>query len=239
MPIVFQDAQEIEFQYYDRIPDKTINLRIKNESAYKLNLTALHLYGLYRNTVYDSYAEKPDLAKDIRERSNVYEESPKVIRSPLYHYSVACSLGTMQEWEESDGKIKCYIAYKNMNARRTKIGFVHFTEQCVDGKNVIYIAEAGVSNRGQGVGRHLMECVLTHFPADTEFYILTRVFNTNAKTLYQDRLGFTPIGEDKVEQLGYDNRYCGFNHTTTQEELNAIQNKQLEMDVATTAACRY
>jgi ribosomal protein S18 acetylase RimI-like enzyme len=238
VPIIFQDASEIEFEYYDRVPDKSISLRIKNEHAYKLNLTALHLYGLYRNTVHDSYAEKSDLAKDILERPSVYED-PTHSKSPLYHYSVACSLGTMKEWKESDGKIKCYIAYKNINGHRTKIGFVHFTQQTVNDKSVIYIAEAGVLNRGHGVGRHLMECVLAHFPANTEFYILTRIFNTNAKTLYQQKLGFTPISENEIEQLGYDNRYCGFNHITTQEEITAIQSKQLEMDTTIDTAIRY
>ncbi|WP_412754199.1 hypothetical protein [Legionella donaldsonii] len=54
------------------------------------------------------------------------------------------------------------------------------------------------------MGRHLMNCVLTHDPAGTEFYILTRVFNSNARSLYEGRLGFTPIKEDEVKRLGYD-----------------------------------
>lgn len=241
MPIVFQDASGIEFEYYDRIPDKTITFHIKNKPAYKLNLTALHLYGLYRTTIHGSYAKQEGLAKDVLDYPTAYEELASPPKSSLYHYSVACSLGAMKEWRESDGKIKCYIAYKEIEGRRAKfrkeIGFVHFTEKTVNGKNVIYIAEAGVENRGEGVGHHLMECVLAHFPANTEFYILTRIFNTNAKALYQKKLGFTPIDEKEIEQLGYDHRYCGFNHTTTQEEITAIQNKQL--DVTTSRACGY
>ena len=130
MPIVFKDLDEVEFQYYDSLPNTTATLRIKGESAYKINLAALHLYGLYRNSVYDSYSKKSDLAIDILERPNEYPES----KEPLYHYAVAASLGAMKEWKESAGTMKCYIAYQNKDGNRSKIGFVHFTEQTVNDK---------------------------------------------------------------------------------------------------------
>lgn len=234
MPIVFQDSSA-EFEYHDLPPNRTVNLRIKSESAYKVNITALHLYGLYRNSLCASYSEKPDLAIDILERENAYQDESKLAegtsyKSPLYHYAVACSLSTMKEWSESNGAMKCYIAYQNNQGHRSKIGFVHFTEQTVNDKKVIYIAQAAVLNRGHGVGRHLMECVLAHFPANTEFYILTRIFNTEAKTLYHNRLSFSPIESNEIEQLGFDGRYCGFKRTTTQEEINAIKSNQLPSD---------
>lgn len=239
MPIIFQDASaEIEYEYYDQLPSKTTNLRIKGEPAYKVNVSALHLYGLYRNSVYDSYKEKADLATDIKERKNEYQEAKEsklaehtLYKSPLYHYSVAASLGAMKEWKESNGSMKCYIAYQNKDGHRTKIGFVHFTEQTVNDKKVVYIAQAGVLNRGHSIGRHLMECVLAHYPANTEFYILTRVFNTEAKNLYQKRLSFTPIEANEIQQLGYDSRYCGFKHSTTEQEIGTIKGKQLQSTV--------
>ncbi|ARH01140.1 hypothetical protein [Legionella micdadei] len=71
-----------------------------------------------------------------------------------------------------------------------------------------------------------MECILSHYPAGTQFYILTRVFNTDAKNLYGKRLGFEPIEEKEVSDLGYDARYCGFKHTTTVAEVEAIKARQ-------------
>jgi hypothetical protein len=134
----------------------------------------------------------------------------------------------MQEWKDSDSKMKAYIAYQEIDGHKKKVGFVHFIEKTVEGKPVVYIAQAGVSNPSQGVGRRLMECVLAHYPAETEFYILTRVFNTEAKNLYQKRFGFSPIEEKEIKQLGYDSRYWGFKHTTSQKEVELIKNKQVE-----------
>lgn len=237
MPIYFKDAsQSLTVEYLDRLPEKTINLRIKGEQAYKLNLSALYFYGFYKNTIERSYAAKPDLAEDIKNRKKEYQESDgsKLAKShnynsPLHHYSVAASLGAMEEWQNSDGKMKAYIAYQNVGGHKRKIGFVHFTEQVVNGKTVVYIAQAGTSVPGEGIGRRLMQCVLSHFPADTEFYILTRVFNTEAKTLYQKRLSFTPIEPDEVRQLGYDDRYCGYKHTTTTQEIAEIASIKVEV----------
>jgi predicted GNAT superfamily acetyltransferase len=242
MPIIFQDAAEIEFDYCDQLPGNIVALRIKGESAYKVNVSALHLYGFYRNSVYDSYKEKADLTVDIKERKSEYQEAAasqlatsELYKSPLYHYSIAASLGAMKEWKESNGRMKCYIAYQNINAHRTKIGFIHFIEQIVNDKKVVYIAQAGVLNRGHGVGRHLMECVLAHYPAGDEFYIVTRVFNTEAKNLYQKRLGFSPIEVNEIQQLGYDDRYCGFKHTSTPQEINAINGRKVQSMVTSSS----
>jgi len=234
MPIFFKDTSaDIQFEYHNTLPSETMTLRLKGEAAYKLNVKVFHLYGMYRNSIHSSYNEKPDLAKDIKERKNEYQEKADsklsqsaLYKDPLHHYSVVASLGAMKEWKDSNGKMKCYVAYQNQNGRKTEIGFVHFNEDVVDGKPVIYIAQAGVLNRGQGIGRRLMECVLSHYPAGTEFYILTRVFNTEAKNLYEKRLGFLPIGESQIKQLGYDNRYCGFKHTTSLDEVATIKAKQ-------------
>ena len=74
-----------------------------------------------------------------------------------------------------------------------------------------------------------MECVLSHYPAGTHFYIVTRVFNHEAKLLYSNRLGFTPINEDVIEQLGCDQRYCGFEHTTIDAEIQSIQDRKIDL----------
>ena len=237
MLIVFNDLSgDFQFEYQEYLPKKTVNLRIKNESIYKINISALHMYGLYKNSIYDSYKEKQDLAQDIKERQREYEEKSGTVLSkttrfldPLHHYSVAASLGAMNEWQDKDAKIKCYMAYKNVEGRNVKIGFAHFAEREVNNKPVVYIAQADVINRGQGIGRHLMECILAHYPPETEFYVLTRIFNTDAKILYGERLKFNLIEEDEIKQLGYDNRYCGFKHSTTPEKIDEIKNRQVEI----------
>lgn len=223
MPIIFTDkADDIFFSYQDHLPSGSMNLR--------LNVAAFHLYGLYRNAVYDSYKEKKDLAEDIRKYEKVFDEKKesKLSAEPLYHYAVTASLRAMKEWKDSGNKMKAYIAFQEVDGHKKKVGFVHFIEKTVEDKPVVYIAQAGVSNRSHGVGRRLMECVLAHYPAKTEFYILTRVFNTQAINLYQNRFCFSPIEEKEIMQLGYDSRYCGFKHTTSQKEVDLIKNKQVE-----------
>jgi hypothetical protein len=42
----------------------------------------------------------------------------------------------------------------------------------------------------------------------------------------KDRLKFTPIPTEKIEQLDYDERYVGFKHETTHIELETINNKR-------------
>jgi hypothetical protein len=69
--------------------------------------------------------------------------------------------------------------------------------------------------------------VLINYPAGTEFLILTRVFNKEAINLYQNRLGFKPIDIDMIKELGYDERYCGFRHKSTREEIEAIRDNTL------------
>lgn len=234
MAIIFKDAPQIEFDYYDQLPKKAVKLRLKGESedAYKVNIFALWLFGLYKNAIYNSYSEKPDLAVDIQKHKNKFEEKGILknklpYTSSVYHYAIDASLNAAKEWQESNGKMKCYIAYENIDGRRKKIGFVHFMETILNGKPVIYIAQAGVSQKGKSIGRRLMECVLAHYSEKTEFYILTRRFNTEAKTLYQERLLFQPIEKDEIQQLGYDDRYCGFKHSTTSDEILRIQDKFL------------
>jgi ribosomal protein S18 acetylase RimI-like enzyme len=190
---------------------------------------------VFINIVFTNPIRKPDLAQDIRERKKEYQEMPESkfsktehYQDPLHHYSVATSLGSAQEWKDSAGKMKCYMAYNNKAGHKTKIGFVHFIEQTVEERPVVYIAQAGVQNRGMGIGRRLMECVLAHYPAGTEFYILTRIFNTDAKNLYQEKFKFTRIEDSEVCQLNYDSRrYCGFKHTTTAAEILLIKDNQI------------
>lgn len=243
MPITFIDSPNLKFDYHPIIPRKTIKLRLhtKNnnpsisEPSYKLNLTALRFYGLYKNSVYASYKNKTEIAQDINNYKKVYvEESSKLSKElcyqdPIYHYSVAASIGAMQEWQDKHKTMRCFIAseYSSHAHRYTPIGFVHFEEAQVNNKRVVYIAQMGVTKQGKGIGRRLMECVLTHYPSGTEFYVLTRVFNTEAKILYQNKFGFQPIQEEEIRQLGYDARYCGFKHTTLLNEIENINKKMI------------
>jgi hypothetical protein len=233
MPISFKDQPNgIIFKYFPAIPAETMKLRIKGEPAYKMNVAAFWSYGFYERTLYSSYKDKPGLAPDIKERKEEYKETSTTrlgnsrYRDPLHHYSVAASLGAAKEWKDPAEEMKCYIAYQYRDGHKSKVGFVHFKESAIDGKPVVYIAQAGVKDRGKGVGGCLMECVLTHYPPETEFYVLTRRFNTDAIGLYQKKLKFDPIGEREIKQLGYDERYCGFKHTTTELEINAMKAKQ-------------
>lgn len=232
MPIFFNNKTNLSFTYEKTIPCSILN---------KLNIFALQLYGLYRNTVYDSYKPKEDLAKDIKEFKQQYVETKnsKLISNPLYqdpvyHYAVAASIGAISEWKDSNENMQAYIAYQTVNGHQKKVGFVHFTEKSMNGKSVVYIAQAGVTHRGQGIGKCLMECVLSHYPAETEFYILTLTFNTEAKALYQDALKFVPIQQSEVAQFGLDERYCGFKQTTSKEQILAIKNKQSNQPPAIT-----
>jgi len=219
----FSEAPDLFFQYYKHFPENPI---------YRVSPTGLQLYGLYRDTVYASYKPKKDLAQDIKETPKKYVEikgskaaANPLFNEPVYHYSINASLNAIKEWRIPGEKMESFVVYQNPEHK--KVGFINFQEKNVEGKKVVYIAQAGVANRGKGLGRHLMECVLARYPVGTEFYILTRIFNEEAIRLYRDRLNFTPIDDKKLKYFGLDNRYCGFNHTTTAEEINTIRAKQL------------
>lgn len=220
---------QIEFKYHKHMPNKP------SPSTRRNLCLPLTMYALYRNTVHDAYKVEPGLTKDIRQYKNAYESKDEIdphYKQPLYHYSVTASLGAIQEWNDPSKNIQSYIAYDTRSGH--KVGFIHFREDTVNGKPVVYIAQAGVSQTGAHVGRRLMECVLAHYSPNTEFYILTRVFNTKAKDLYGKRFGFTPIELPEIKELGYDERYCGFKHTTTPEELLAIKRKIVIKDGTST-----
>lgn len=229
MTIVFKDSEDLYFEFQDKVPGKVLP---KPEKG--INIRLLHLYALYRNAVFDSYKQKTDLAKDIKEYKFQFnlskkEESDK--DKHVYHYSVAASMGAMKEWK-TDNKMKCYMAYEKCGERGKIIGFVHFEEKEEGTNRHVYIAQAGVSKPGCGIGRRLMECVLAHYPAGTEFKIATRVFNTEAKDLYEKRLKFIPLEEKEVkESMGLDTRYCGFKKFTSEAEIIEIKQKFVEETV--------
>ncbi|KPJ67796.1 MAG: hypothetical protein AMJ43_02185 [Coxiella sp. DG_40] len=218
----FKDREDrIVFEYHETLPTERY-LSIKGKSI--INLEAWALYGLYRDAVYNSYKQKADLAQDIRERDG--EICPN---DPLYDYAICSCANAISAWKDSANNIKCYIAYNTVDDKKEKVGFVHFNENVIDDRLVIYIAQAGVRIMGQGIGRRLMQCVLSHYPAGREFYILTRVFNTEARILYQNRLHFEPIGINEIKQLHYDERYWGGKHTTTKTEIDVIVNNKVEL----------
>lgn len=168
------------------------------------------------------------MAQDIKEFKEIYiEKSETKKEKHLYQYSVNTALNAIKQWSTLNENMQCYIAYENKNARNIPVGFVHFQEKMLDGKSVVYIAQAGVLQRGNSIGYRLMQCVLTHFSIGTEFFVLTRIFNTNAKALYSQKLKFTPIINTQVKKLGYDEKYCGFQHITTSDEITKIKENQV------------
>lgn len=194
-------------------------------------MAALTLFGLYRKTVHVSYGAKNDLAQDIKEfnLNPDHIANKRVIdeNDPLNSYAIYASLLGIKEIAEQ--KAKCYIAYqKGNNGWSNKIGFASFREATIDDKPMVYICSAGVHKDyvGKGVGRRLMECILAHYPENTEFYILTRKFNTEAITLYRNRLNFESISIDEIKQLDYDDRYVGFKRKMTAKELVEINDKR-------------
>lgn len=223
MPITFKNLKDYEFAYHSSVP----TWKSENKVKKKFNLHLFQLYCLYRNTVFESYREKPDLAQDIKARAhtfvpnNLKENSSDALG--LYNYSVLASLDAMQEWKSGQ---QGFIAYKNCNGTRIKVGFVLLEQKQVNDKPVVYIAQAGVNERGKGIGRALMECVLMHYPEGTNFLIGTRIFNKEAINLYQNCLKFESLNAQFVkEAMGLDERYCGFAHATSKEELALIRNK--------------
>ena len=214
----------IYFEYHDTPPEDIIQFRIKDEQAYKINASALQLYFLYRKTLQNSCAEKKEkLAKDIQEFPKNFFTHPKTEDNNLRHYSANVALSTVLEWIEQKKPVQCYIAYKHTKDGPIMAGFVHFYREKIDDKDVVYISQAGVALLNAKIGTRLMKLVLAHFEEGTEFYILTRKFNTEAIGLYNQKLGFTDIKSNEISQLGYDQRYVGFKHTTSFEEIKAIQ----------------
>lgn len=133
--------------------------------------------------------------------------------------------------DDAKEHLKSFIAYENINGVKEKLGFVLFQEKEIDGKPVIYIAEAAVNKPGASIGRRLMECVLAHYPVGTEFHILTRKFNSEAETLYRERLEFEPLTKEEVDKLGYKpERYIGFKHVSNRPKLDAIKGKQSKLE---------
>ena len=232
MRIQFSDRQDgVWFEYKNSIRQESRSI---GKLEGKINLTGLYLYGMYRNAIYDSYKKKVDLAEDIKSYPHAFSHKPgtffssdRLYMDPLYHYAVSGSASTMKEWINSEDEMKCYLAYKNIDGVKAITGFVHFEEKKINGNNAVYISQAGVLNQSSGVGRRLMECVLSHFAPGTHFYIVTRVFNNDARFLYSNRLNFTPLDENIMNELGCDQRYCGFERTTTEEEVCSILDRKI------------
>lgn len=79
--------------------------RFSKKSKYKINSTGLLLYGIYRNSIYDSYVKKEDIADDIKSNTVAYEENQgsffinsRLYSDPIYHYAVKASTSTVSEW---------------------------------------------------------------------------------------------------------------------------------------------
>lgn len=196
----------IHFEYVQNLPI--------NRQFYPLNKTVLHGYALYRKTIVHSYGANPNLAEDIHQFQALYNDS----RGALHHYASNAALGAMQDWQDPEQNIKSYIAYDGDRM----VGFVQFQEKAQAGQKFVYIANLVVENANQGVGTRLIQSVLAHYLVGTEFRIGTRVFNDPAIHLYRDKLKFTPLTADEVVVMGLDERYCGFRHTTTYQELVSI-----------------
>lgn len=217
MKYIFTGNDNVHFELHETFPQK------KN---HKINTSALTLFGIYRNSIYKSYSNNLELDQDIKDfnEASVHIENNRIIdrNDPVNNYAIYGSLSAIKELLEN--KAKCYIAYKDDN-NPIMIGFVSFKELTINEKSIVYISNACVRNEYQrnGIGYRLMQCVLMHYPAETEFYILTRKFNASAIKLYQERLKFSTISSDEVKLLGYDQRYIGFKCKTTKDELNKIE----------------
>ena len=244
--IRFKDKNDdVYFDFKDKLRDSSRTSYVKTVRGEKtttklsVNPRLLTMYAIYRNTLEESYGANPNLAADIKAKTAPLLEDTALIKimskagysddkKRLRLYAMEVAAGVMKDWKTPSENIHAYIAYENADGKEKHIGFVHFLKKDIQGRSVVYIAEAGVSKRGASVGRRLMECVISHFPAGTEFLILARAFNTEAKTLYKDRLGFDPIKEDEIAILGYSkDRYVGFSKVSTKEEIIAIRNNQV------------
>lgn len=228
------------FQAAVRFKDKSDGIAFVHHSHLpinkpgRFNIAALQLYAMFRNTVYDSYRQKrnnDDFAQDIREYKPQFQESNQrlsartLYQDPVYQYAVAVAIDAIKAWQNSEKKMQAYIAYDEHNK---KVGFVNYSATTVNQQAVVYIAQAGVKSLAQSIGRRLMECVLSDYPVGTQFYVLTRLFNVEAKILYEYRLKFSPIDPKEITELGYDpGRYCGFKYRLTQEFIDEIKAKQI------------
>lgn len=233
----------VYFSFNDRaylFNTRKITLPIKhgNSTARQIRVPRakmITMYALYRNTIFDACIQKAELAQDIKNKPMQFAEDEalgKIMTAysddnkGLYRYVMAAALEAIKN-SNTPKKIKTYLAYENVDGKSQHVGFVHFTEMVIHGNPIVYIAEAGVSKRGRGIGCRLMECVISHYPAGTEFFILTRIFNTEAKTLYNTRLKFQPLDENLIAELGYSKeKYVGYRHVSTKEEITEIINKQ-------------
>ncbi len=224
MPIAikFNDIEnkKIVFRYYNTLPECLVAKK-------KINLHALKLYALYRNTLFGSYRrpeKRADIAKDILVKKPVFEEKNAVFMSQadetnsIYHYAIDVAIDSVKELQDTNQNMKSVFAYKESKI----IGFISFQERMMEDREIVYIAHAGVTDRGNHIGRHLMQCVFLNYPVGTEFYVLTRVFNTDAQNLYSGRFKLNPISLEEIRALGYDERYCGFKGNTNQEMLDEI-----------------
>lgn len=238
---------DVLFEFQEKLPSKYAVVKIPATNGhpsetYKVNPDALGAYLLYRKALVQSYGQNPYLAQDIKKPAQsrtpeldgdanyekfVTNANLNASERGLDQYSIAVSMDTVQRLQD-DAKehLKSFIAYENVNGFKKKLGFVLFQEKEIDGKPVVYIAEAAVSKPGASIGRRLMECVLAYFPLGTEFHILTRKFNTEAKDLYGGRLKFEPLANEEIAKLDYDpERYIGFKHVSNRPELDAIKDK--------------
>ena len=211
-----------------------------------VNISALQLYALYRNSVYQSYKDLPDLAEDIKafpkqysepDQSSFSQAAATASHDPVYHYAVAAASDTMKEWKSNPDNTRAYIAYKNEcdpdtgRAREKKVGFINFVDTELLGKPVVYVAQAGVRDFDESIGRRLTESVVAGYPAGTEFYMLTRVFNARTKNLVkkfeQKGIQVDAIGPDEVRKLNYDpDRYCGFKYILSQQTIDDVKSRQ-------------
>lgn len=243
---------DVLFEFQEKLPSKSVVIKIPatnghSAETYRVNPDALGAYLLYRKALVQSYGQKPDLAPDIKKPAQsrtpeldgdtnyeafITETKLNASERGLDQYSIAVSMDTVQRLQD-DAKehLKSFIAYENIKGFKEKLGFVLFQEKVIDGRPVVYIAEAAVSKPGASIGSRLMECVLAHFPHDTEFHILTRKFNTEAENLYGKRLKFEPLTKEEIAKLDYDpERYIGFKHVSNRPELDVIKGKQSKIE---------
>lgn len=212
----------------------TVRYELLPNSPAQANLLALKIYFLYRTAIYITYLNYglESLSPDILNCPLLFNDpnplhfrdthgEALVYHAPLHHFAIKAALDTIKTWLNSHKNIKTYLAYEKVNDTESIVGFVHF-HQTTGVHRTICIDQLGVSSRGKGIGKQLMEHVLLQHPAGTRFILDTRNFNQRAQKIYQS-LGFTRV----TQAFEHDpDRYCGFELTTTEAQLNALPRKQ-------------
>jgi hypothetical protein len=189
--------------------------------------TVTAMFDLFRDTLYDSYQSLPSLTRDITEFKPAEDQDKS--GDPLYDYVVNVTKRDFASYLDPQENMHSYFAYKIVDGEKKLAGFVNFQSKIINHSPKIYIALLGVVNRGHGLGKGLVDCVLSHYEPNTEFYLIARRLNIPACELFGRKLKFNASTGDGTKEFGFDERYCGFERTTTAAEIDEINSSKMRM----------